>query len=51
MGIALSEAKKMNISLPGLSLVHQFYMSATALGYENYGTQGLYKVYEKMNSI
>ena len=51
MGIALQEAKNMNLSLPGLSLVYQFYMSAKALGFENLGTQGLYKVFERMNNL
>lgn len=51
MGIALQEAKRMNLSLPGLSLVNQFYISAVALGFENLGTHGLYKVLAKMNGI
>ena len=51
MGIALKEAKAMNLSLPGLALAYQFYISATALGLENLGTQGLYKVLAKMNGI
>lgn len=51
MGIALDEAKRMKLSLPGLSLAHQFYIAATALGYENLGTQGLYKVFQEMNAI
>ncbi len=51
MGIALKEAKKLNLSLPGLALAYQFYISATALGLENLGTQGLYKVLAKMNGI
>jgi 3-hydroxyisobutyrate dehydrogenase len=51
MGIALDEAKRINLALPGLSLVHQFYIAATSLGYENLGTQGLYKVFQKMNNI
>jgi len=51
MGIALQEAKNMNLSLPGLSLVYQFYMSAKAMGFENLGTQGLYKVFERMNNL
>jgi 3-hydroxyisobutyrate dehydrogenase len=51
MGIALSEAKRMKLSLPGLSLVNQFYISAMALGFENLGTQGLYKVIEKINGM
>jgi 3-hydroxyisobutyrate dehydrogenase len=51
MGIALEEAKQMKLALPGLAMAHQFYLSAMALGYENLGTQGLYKVFQKMNSI
>ena len=51
MGIALKEAKIMNLSLPGLALAYQFYMSAMALGLENLGSQGLYKVLGKMNGI
>ncbi|WP_027178933.1 NAD(P)-dependent oxidoreductase [Maridesulfovibrio bastinii] len=50
MGIALEEARRMNLSLPGLALVNQFYISAMAMGYENLGTQALYKVLENMNS-
>ena len=49
MRIALDEARRMNLSLPGLSLVHQFYTSAMAQGWENLGTQGLYKVLAAMN--
>lgn len=49
MGIALREAQAMNLSLPGLALVNQFYVSAMALGHENLGTQALYKVLATMN--
>ncbi len=49
MGIALQEARRMKLSLPGLALVNQFYISAQALGLENLGTQGLYKVLAAMN--
>ncbi len=51
MGIALQEAKQMKLSLPGLALAYQFYISATAMDFENLGTQGLYKVFAKMNGI
>ncbi|WP_034602980.1 NAD(P)-dependent oxidoreductase [Maridesulfovibrio frigidus] len=51
MGIALDEAKRMKLSLPGLALVNQFYISAMAMGYEELGTQGLFKVLEKMNQV
>jgi len=49
MGIALDEARQMNLALPGLAMAHQFYLSAVAQGYENLGTQALYKVLESMN--
>lgn len=51
MGIALDEARRMNLMLPGLSLVHQFYLGAMALGYENLGTQGLFKVLAGLNKM
>ena len=44
MGIALQEARRMKLSLPGLALVNQFYVAAQAQGLENLGTQGLFKV-------
>ena len=42
MGIALAEARKMGIALPGLALVEQLYVAAMAQGFENMGTQALY---------
>ncbi len=51
MGIALAEAQRMNLCLPGLAIVHQFYTAAKALGYEDLGTQGLYRVLAQMNRI
>jgi len=51
MGIALAEARAMNLSLPGLALVQQFYLAAQAQGLENLGTQGLYKVLERLNAL
>ncbi len=51
MGIALKEAKAMSLSLPGLALAYQFYIAAEALGLENLGTHGLYKVFANMNDI
>ncbi len=49
MGIALREAERMNLSLPGLALAKEFYTAAMALGMENLGTQALYRVFERMN--
>ena len=51
MGIALDEARQMKLSLPGLALANQFYVAATGLGYDNLGTQGLYKVFETLNKV
>lgn len=51
MGIALQEAKDMGIALPGLALVEQLYIAAMAQGLENMGTQALYKVLQRMNSV
>ncbi len=51
MGIALQEAKAMNLSLPGLALAHEFYIAAMGQGLENLGTQGLYKVMARLNGI
>lgn len=50
MGIALEEAGRMRLSLPGLALAYQFYMAAMAEGLENKGTQALYAVFERMNT-
>jgi 3-hydroxyisobutyrate dehydrogenase len=41
MGIALEEAGRMGIALPGLALVRQMYGSVQALGYGKKGTQAL----------
>jgi 3-hydroxyisobutyrate dehydrogenase len=49
MGIALLEARRMKLSLPGLALVNQFYTAAMAEGLETNGTQALYKVIDRMN--
>ena len=49
MGIALLEARKMKLSLPGLALVNQFYTAAMAEGMEMEGTQALYKVLDRLN--
>ena len=41
MTIALNEAEKMGIPLPGLSLAKQIYEKLAAQGEENSGTQAL----------
>ncbi|MBW2017347.1 MAG: NAD(P)-dependent oxidoreductase, partial [Deltaproteobacteria bacterium] len=49
MGIALKEAADMNLSLPGLALVHQLYVALKAQGHGRSGTQALYRVLKSLN--
>jgi len=51
MGIILDESERLRLALPGISLVRQFYIAAMNLGMEDLGTQGIYKVFAKMNNI
>ena len=41
IGKILDEAKRMNLSLPGLALAHQLYLSVKARGHGRDGTQVL----------
>jgi 3-hydroxyisobutyrate dehydrogenase len=41
MGIALAEAERMGIALPGLALVRQLYLALRAQGHGRSGTQAL----------
>jgi 3-hydroxyisobutyrate dehydrogenase len=41
MGIALDEAKRMGLALPGLALAHQLYLALKAQGHGRDGTQAL----------
>ena len=41
MGIALEEARRMKLALPGLALVHQLYVALQAQGHGRGGTQAL----------
>lgn len=51
MGIALEEAKRMQLPLPGLALVHQLYVSVQALGAGRKGTQALYLALKNMAKV
>lgn len=51
LGIALEEAGRMNLSLPGLALAYQFYLAARSMGLEKLGTHALALVYERLNGI
>ncbi|MBT9149104.1 MAG: 2-hydroxy-3-oxopropionate reductase [Dehalococcoidia bacterium] len=48
MNVALEEAQRMQISLPGLALVHQLYVSVQDLGGGRKGTQALYLALQRM---
>lgn len=51
MGIALSEAKRMNLSLPGLALGHQLYQSVQANGHGRSGTHALQLALAQMSGV
>jgi 3-hydroxyisobutyrate dehydrogenase len=51
MGIALAEAEKMNLSMPGLALAKQLYEALRAQGYGRKGTQALLLALEHLNNI
>jgi 3-hydroxyisobutyrate dehydrogenase len=50
MGIALAEARRMNLALPGLALAEQLYVAATAHGYGRKGTHALLLALEALSS-
>jgi 3-hydroxyisobutyrate dehydrogenase len=51
MGIALAEAERMNLSLPGLGLAKQLYEAVRAQGYSRKGTQALMLALESLNAV
>jgi len=51
LGIALREAEAMSLSLPGLALAHQLYVSVKAQGHAGDGTHALLLALEKLNDI
>jgi 3-hydroxyisobutyrate dehydrogenase len=51
MGIALEESKRMGLSMPGLALAHQLYLSLVALGHGRDGTQALMLALASMSAI
>lgn len=51
MGIALDEARRMSIALPGLALVSQLYNAVKAQGYGRKGTQALMLALEQMANL
>lgn len=51
MGIALAEAKQMNLSLPGLALAEQLYLSVMAKGGAKDGTQALVRAVADLSGM
>ena len=51
MGIALDEAKRLGICLPGLALAHQLYISLKAQGHGRDGTHALELALAKLSGI
>lgn len=51
MGIALQEANRMGLSMPGLSLVKQLYEAVKAQGHGKMGTQALMLALERLSNI
>jgi len=50
MGIALDEARRLSIALPGLALVNQLYLAVKAQGHGKLGTQALMLALEQLSS-
>jgi len=51
MGIALEEARRMSLALPGLALAHQLYVALIAQGKGRLGTQALALALEQLNNL
>jgi 3-hydroxyisobutyrate dehydrogenase len=51
MGIALAEARRMNLSLPGLALAEQLYVALTAQGHGRKGTHSLILALASLSDI
>jgi 3-hydroxyisobutyrate dehydrogenase len=51
LGIALGEARRMNLCLPGLALANQLYVSLLAHGHGRLGTQALQLALAEMSNV
>jgi len=51
MGIALEEARRMSLALPGLALAHQLYVALIAQGKGKLGTHALALALEQLNNL
>src|SRR5205807_4884554 len=51
MGIALDEAKRMGLALPGLALANQLYLAVKAQGWGRKGTHALMLALEQLSNV
>jgi 3-hydroxyisobutyrate dehydrogenase len=51
MGVALDEARRMNLALPGLALANQLYLAVQAQGWGRKGTHALMLALEQLSGI
>jgi 3-hydroxyisobutyrate dehydrogenase len=51
MGIALDEARRMGLALPGLALAHQLYVALASQGHAKSGTQALILALADLSAI
>ena len=51
MGIALEEARRMRLALPGLALAEQLYQAVAAQGYARNGTHALMLALANMSGV
>ena len=51
MGIALAEARRMNLALPGLALAHELYLALRAQGGGRKGTQALLLALARLSDV
>jgi 3-hydroxyisobutyrate dehydrogenase len=51
MGIALAEAKRMGLALPGLALAHQLYLAVKAQGHGRAGTHALMLALAQLSNV
>jgi 3-hydroxyisobutyrate dehydrogenase len=51
MGIALGEASRLQIALPGLALAHQLYVALQAQGGGSDGTQSLIRALSSLSGV
>jgi 3-hydroxyisobutyrate dehydrogenase len=51
MGVALDEAKRMGLAMPGLALANQFYLAVQAQGWGRKGTHALMLALEQLSGI